>query len=332
MNTSSESLSIFLNDLSIDSRPTEQTKSRSGGYRFPSPVVASTATVDETNRCAVPRGRRIQNNENNSETPISSSTCGVMMACCTDTSVRSDSPLIDTSFMGGCSTASSTQTMHTADRTIDKRKCNRFKRFVEARQNERAKKFYTSFESIDMPGRTRSNGSPKSIMEDISVGSEKRSDATYALSFTIVEPDNVKGSVHQTTSKQTKNPTRRNEGATDAYTPGEDDETVGTEDSPTPLFGRSRCQADNFKDLYEDCRDQFKTTLNDIREEARRIGKGVTQHSFRDNLASFNEEINEDKKECSMLSKQIMEALASCAVIEPTVCQYDDDAESVSHR
>lgn len=396
MNTSSDSLSISLNESSFDSRRSSPIKEQTDAIRRVNRFLArmdikSVPSIEEGEiRSSVPNGR-FQSRMNGGLSPPTSPSCGIERACygntsarsktpesclgCTGT-IRSEPPVIDSSFMV-CTGASInvppppspltiappkqrkkymiegihgpvlTEKKLTNDCNRGRRKGNRFKRFVEARQTERAKKFDTSLdfihlrevrkEAVVIRERTGSNDSPTSIMEDISVIIEKRSDATSAFSFTILETNNsnLKSSMQQTPHKQKKNLTWWDEDAnahkpfllkTDETLHGEDDETVNTEDTSVLLFESSGCQANNLKDLYADCRDRFKCALNDIKEEATKIGKGVTE----ENLASFSENINDDRKECSLLTKRILNVLTSCTMITPPVCVFEANASDDS--
>jgi hypothetical protein len=85
------------------------------------------------------------------------------------------------------------------------------------------------------------------------------------------------------------------------------------------LFGNSSCPHDNLKDLIEDYSDRLRSVVTNL-FQVKRIGNNS---AFRDNFASFSEDLNEDydnRGGCAGPSRQLIKVVQN---VLPPVCDFE---------
>ncbi|KAL3794780.1 hypothetical protein HJC23_012790 [Cyclotella cryptica] len=246
-------------------------------------------------------------------------------------------------------------------RTRDhKRRRQRFKRYVAAKQSERAKMFALHAMSVDLPITTddcirqgeyetyeprepRCNDSPTTIMADLSTISDQNElTRKEAYSFIRFERRSLKSNFNRHVGMKPKKRLTWWDDEENTHKPfllrsdeiWDDDGYYDDEFTDRHLFGNSGCPHDNVKDLMDNYYDRLKNSVADLfqvklpglRAEAKRIGNNSL---FRDNFASFSDDLMDeevgDRGACYGPSRQLIKVVKN---ILPPVCEFDTFAVS----
>lgn len=236
-----------------------------------------------------------------------------------------------------------------------KRSRQRFKRYVAAKQSERAKMFGLHAMSVDLPITTdnciplnecqtyetrepRCNDSPTTIMADLSTISDHTDiKRKQAYSFIRFERCSLKSNFNKHVGMKPKKRLTWWDDEENAHKPFllRSDETWdddGYDDNAYAdrhLFGNSGCPHDNVKDLIDNYYGRLKNTVVDlfqvklpgIQAEAKRIGNNSF---FRDNFASFSDDLMDEEVDgrggCYGPSRQLIQVFQN---VLPPVCEFD---------
>lgn len=217
-----------------------------------------------------------------------------------------------------------------------KRSRQRFKQYVAAKQSERARKFSLNVKGVDVPhmavpGTTeyealypRQNESPTTITADISKLGDASRYQTMDDSF-IYTKSPLKSNFNKNIGMIPKKKLTWWDSEENKHKPFLlrsddlwDDESIERSRERAVLFGNSGCPHDNLKDLIEDFSNRFKSTVVDL-FQVKRIGDNPM---FRDNFASFSEDLNEDYEDQGGCAgpTQLIKVVKN---IMPPVCEFE---------
>lgn len=213
-----------------------------------------------------------------------------------------------------------------------KRSRQRFKQYVAARQNERAKKL--SPNSMGASNRdeydqmyARQNESPTTITADISrirdTSNADELDNAFIYTKSPLKSNFNKniGMIPKKKLSWWDDEENRNKPFLLRSDDLWDDDSCESARRRTAPFGDSGCPHDNLADLIEDYSDRLRSTVADL-FQVKRIGDSSM---FRENFASFSEDMNEDYEEdrdggCAGPSMQLFKVVKN---ILPPVCDFE---------
>ena len=209
----------------------------------------------------------------------------------------------------------------------------RFKQYVAAKQNERAKNLSSDLMNVaihhlPIPSQDeydalypRQNHSPTTVTADVSrIGDELDNAFVYAKSPLKSNFNRNIGMIPKKKLTWWDDDENRHKPfllrSDDLW---DDDSDELSYRGRTVLFGNSSCPHDNLKDLIEDYSDRLRSTLVNL-FQVKRIG---SDSMFRDNFASFSEDLNEDYENrggCAGPSRQLIKVVTN---IMPPVCDFE---------